>query len=375
MTRLSVVTVVAASLIGLPGFTIAPIQSAQGAEAASVNDTARFLAGMPPSAGSPLAALTKDQSWQQHAKTMDKAFATVEKSPLSQIRAWSSANLKSPQATMFYMFSGPDFLFADAFFPQATTYVMAGLEPTGDIPDLMKSHRRGGIAGLGHLENSMRTLLSLSFFITVDMREKLNESALRGTIPILYVFLARSGKQLRDASMVYIDSQGDVHPEDKKAKSGARGVKIVFAGSDGRERTLYYFVTNLDNAGTKASGFLKFLDKLGPADSFHKSASYLMHGTQFTRIRDFIVAKSATVVQDDSGIPFRFFDQKEWELRPFGQFPEAMGIFPEGYQPKYRDLFRKGRAGKLDFGIGYRHRIGESNLLLAVKRAKAAALH
>ena len=356
--------------VALGFLSLAP--NAHATEAASVDDTAKFLAGMPPSEASPLFALTKDKAWQQHAKTMDKAFATVEKSPLSQIRAWSAANIKSHQPTLFYMFSGPDFLFADAFFPQATTYVMAGLEPTGDIPDLMKARRSGGIAGLGHLEASMRTLLSLSFFITVDMREKLNESALRGTIPILYVFLARSGKQLRDVSLVYIDGEGAVQPEDKKAKSTARGVRIVFSAADGRERTLYYFVTNLDNAGTKSGGFLKFMEKLGPADSFHKSASFLMHGTQFTRIRDFIVANSKTVVQDDSGIPYRFFDEKDWELQAFGRFPEAMSLFPEGYQPKFRDLFRKERAGKLDFGIGYRHRAGESNLLLAVRKAKAA---
>ncbi len=355
--------------VALGFFALAP--NAYAAETASVDDTAKFLAGMPPSESSPLFALTKDKTWQQHARTMDKAFATVEKSPLSQIRAWSAANLKSHQATLFYMFSGPDFLFADAFFPQATTYVMAGLEPTGDIPDLTKARRSSGIAGLGHLENSMRTLLSLSFFITVDMREKLNESALRGTIPILYVFLARSGKQLRDVSMVYIDGQGDVQPEDKKARSGARGVKIVFTAADGRERTLYYLVTDLSDASIKSSGFLKFMEKLGPADSFHKSASYLMHGNNFTRIRDFVVARSATVVQDDSGIPYRFFNEKDWELQAFGRFPEAMELFPEGYQPKFRDLFRKDRAGKLDFGIGYRHRAGESNLLLAVRKAKS----
>lgn len=369
MTRLSLITAIVASFLGLA------ITPAQSADTASFDDTAKFLAGMPPSEASPLAALTKDRTWQQHAKTMDKAFATVEKSPLSQIRAWSAANLKSPQATLFYMFSGPDFLFADAFFPNATTYVMAGLEPTGDIPDMMKSQRRGGVAGLGHLENSMRTLLSLSFFITKEMRENLGDSGLRGTIPILYVFLARSGKQVRDASLVYVDGEGELHPENKKAKSGARGVKIVFAGADGRERTLYYFVTNLDNAGTKTSSFLKFMEKLGPADSFHKSASYLMHGSQFTRIRDFIVARSATVVQDDSGIPFRFFDEKDWELRPFGRFPGPLELFPEGYQPKFRELFHKDRAGKLDFGIGYRWRPGESNLLLAVRRAKSAAAH
>ncbi|HZL31348.1 MAG TPA: hypothetical protein VFC54_09860 [Pseudolabrys sp.] len=365
MTRLGLVTAFAASFLS---FAVAPAQSA---DVATQDDTARYLAGMSPSESSPLVALTKSRNWQDHAKAMDRAFATVEKSPLAPIREWSRANLKSPQPAMFYMFSGPDFLFADAFFPNAMTYVLAALEPAGEIPDLMKMQDRGVIYGLGHLENSMRTLLSLSFFITREMRVNIGDSALRGTIQILYIFLARSGKHIVDTSLVYINDEGGVRPEEKKSKSSAHGVKIAFAGADGRARTLYYFTTNIANEDVKHGGFLKFLDKLGPADSFHKSASYLMHSNHFSHVRDFIVSHSATVVQDDSGIPIRFFDQKKWALHPYGNYLEPLSIFPEGRQPQARELFK--HAGKLDFGIGYRWRPGESNLLLAVKRAPVDA--
>ena len=37
---------------------------------------------------------------------------------------------------MLYMFGGPDFLYATSFFPNASTYVLAGLEPIGDVPSL-----------------------------------------------------------------------------------------------------------------------------------------------------------------------------------------------------------------------------------------------
>ena len=50
----------------------------RGADAPSANDTARFLAGMQPSADSPLVPLTKDPSWQHHAKFFDGAFAQLE---------------------------------------------------------------------------------------------------------------------------------------------------------------------------------------------------------------------------------------------------------------------------------------------------------
>jgi hypothetical protein len=35
---------------------------------------------------------------------------------------------------MFYMFSGPDFLYAQTFFPNADTYILCGIEPIGAIP-------------------------------------------------------------------------------------------------------------------------------------------------------------------------------------------------------------------------------------------------
>ena len=78
---------------------------------------------------SPLTPLTKDPSWQRHARFFDNAFGQLEQRQISKIRAWADANLAAPRPTMFYMFSGPDFLYADAFYSKATTYVLSALEP------------------------------------------------------------------------------------------------------------------------------------------------------------------------------------------------------------------------------------------------------
>ena len=99
--------------------------------------TAVYLA--PAQANSPLVPLTQDPTAKQVAAYFDTAFDNLDKGQLSKIRAWSAANLSTPKPVMFYMFGGPDFLYADAFFPNATTYVLSGLEPVGQIPDLLKS--------------------------------------------------------------------------------------------------------------------------------------------------------------------------------------------------------------------------------------------
>ena len=155
--------------------------------------------------------------------------------------------------------------------------------------------------------------------------------------------------------------------DNSRGGGAANGIKIVFAGSDGEARTLYYFSTNLADDGVKSSGFLKFCETLAPGDSFIKSASYLLHSGGFAKVRDFLLANSAAMVQDDSGIPLQYYDPQKWDLQPFGRYLGPIGVFPGRYQQRYAELFRKSKP--IDFGIGYRHRPGESNLLLAVKKA------
>jgi hypothetical protein len=345
---------------------LAAAAPARAADVVTANDTALFLAGMPPSADSPLTPLTKDPAWQRHAKFLDAAFGQLEQRQLSKIRAWAGVNLAAPKPTMFYMFSGPDFLYADAFYSKATTYVLSALEPVGSVPDFTKLPRGGIGAALYNVERSMGSILSFSFFITKLMKVDLRAGQLNGTLPILYVFLARSGKTIRDVSPVALDDKGAAYfANENPGKNATRGVRITFAGSDGVERTLYYFSTDLSNSGVRVSGFLKFCETLAPGNSLIKSASYLLHSGNFTTVRDFLLASSATVIQDDSGIPLVYYDPKKWRFFPFGRYAGPIAEFPRRYQQEYAELFR--RSQPMDFGIGYRWRSFESNLLLSVR--------
>jgi hypothetical protein len=347
---------------------LAAAMPAHAADPVTADDTARFLAGMTPSAQSPLMPLTQDPAWQHHARFFDAAFGQLDERQLSKIRAWAGANLAAPRPTMFYMFSGPDFLYADAFYSKATTYVLSALEPVGAVPDLMRLSPDDVYDALYSVEHSMGSILNFSFFITKRMKSDLHASELSGTLPILYVFLARSGKTIRDVSPVALDDNGTVHVANEDAgRTPTRGVRIIFAGSDGVERTLYYFSTDLSNDSVRRSGFLKFCATLAPGNSLIKSASYLLSARNFTVVRDFLLANSATVIQDDSGIPLANYNPAAWRFFPFGRYAGPIAKFPGKYQSKYAELFQHSQP--IDFGIGYRWRSFESNLLLSVKVA------
>jgi hypothetical protein len=241
------------------------------------------------------------------------------------------------------------------------------------VPQLTGLSRASVDGSLHNLESSLGTLMNFSFFITKKMKTQLQDGQVFGTLPILYVFLARTGKTIHDVSFVSLDADGNIQPPTasiktrQRAESGANGVKIVFSDGSGPEQTLYYFSTNLADDGVKNSGFLQFCDKLGAADSFIKSASYLLHFGSFTRVRNFILARSATVVEDDSGIPLAYFDPKKWKLDPYGRYLGPIGEFPSSYQPAMEELYRNSNPIPLDFGIGYRWKRNESNLLIARK--------
>jgi hypothetical protein len=340
--------------------------AAAAADTVTPDDTARFLAGMLPSADSPLMPLTRDPAWQHHAKFFDSAFGQLEQRQMSKVRAWSDANLAAPKPTMFYMFSGPDFLYANGFYPKATTYVLSALEPPGSVPDLTKVPR--GVVGgaLSNVEHSLGTILSFSFFITKKMKVDLHEGQVNGALPLLYVFLARSGKTIKNVSTVALDDKGTAYfANENPGANATRGVRVLFAGSDGVEKTLYYFSTDLSDSGVRASGFLKFCATLAPGNSLIKSASYLLHSGSFSTVRDFILANSSTIIQDDSGIPLGYYSPKKWRFFPFGRYAGPISEFPARYQQSYAELFR--RAQPMDFGIGYRWRSHESNLLLSVR--------
>lgn len=338
--------------------------------AASPNDVARYLAGLPPTPGSPLAALSNERAWQHHAKTLDQAWARLEKNQLKPIRAWSKQNVPGARKHMLYMFSGPDFLYADAFYPNAQTYVLSALEPVGPVPQVGKMSAGTRAGALQELRGSMQAVLNYSFFITKQMKEHMRGGRIVGNLPVLLVFIARAGNTIEEVDFVRLNQDGLAVPPEVGFKGSAPGVRIAFKDDKGKARELYYFQTDLSNGGLKASGFRAFCDALGPADTLVKSASYLMHSGNFSLARQYLLMHGVVLIQDASGIPLRNIPRKEWELRPFGRYAGPISLFAGRYQRDMAQLFRNAKPHK--FGIGYRYRRGETHVLLAIKKSLLA---
>ena len=326
--------------------------------AASQNDTARYLAGLPVEGDGVLKRMQEEKAWKEHANFFNDAFRNLEKRQLSPIRAWTSGgDSKSP---MFYMFSGPDFLYASTFFPKAPVYILAGLEPIGPLPDVTQLGGRLPDA-LANLRKSQEALLNWSFFRTKDMKVDLRQTQLSGTLPVLYVFLARQGCRIQSVEYVTLDKSGAVVP----GGPDSMGVKIVFSHS-GDSQTLYYFSTNLADDEIKPS-FLAFCAQQGEGVSLIKAASYLMHSACFNTVRKFLLEHSKLIVQDDSGIPLKQFDGKVWNLRFEGMYIAPTPLFKEYYQSDLASIYKE-HSTKMTFGFGYQWKPSASNLMVAEKK-------
>jgi hypothetical protein len=313
----------------------------------TVDETARFLAGLP--VLGVLEPLTHDPGWQEHAAAMDEAWARKERLQIVPIREWMDANAAEyylSSNTMFYMFSGPDFLYANIFFPKANSYILAGLEPIGQVPDLTLMPPEMLRDELAALRGSMNTILRFQYFITKDMRAEFGRGSIGGTLPILYVFLARIGYTVTD--MTHVNSPAD-------------GVKITFAAGD-QVQTLYYFKTDLAGGN---SNFLRWCTARGPGLSLLKAASFLMHGDGFSGVRKFLLEHSRVIVQDDSGIPLRAFP-KGWKVNCYGRYVPYKDEFQKYYQPDLAALYAQDPPpSALDFAFGYHWQKEDAILMLA----------
>ena len=339
--------------------------------------TAQFLGGLDNGAYS--ASFTPEQqaAWTDFAKSSGSDWRNLQKRYLDRIASWRTRALPNQAAgqTAFYPFGGPDAANLLAFFPDARDYVIIGLEPVGCIPSNVQDYTAAYFA---ELRQNLSSVVALGFFKTNEMGGNFKQGSVNGVLPLLLFLMARSGFEVTEAGPIGITPAGalaaSLQMKDAPAgpgKTETAGIAIQFRDQRHGSRTLRYFALNLQNSRLQRKpGTMQYLGNLPEPVTLVKSASYLMHKVYFSTIRGLILSKSRLVVEDDSGIPFHYFDPAAWDVRLYGVYSDPIKLFKSGGQDDLKDAFAsRSDVQPLDFGIGYRHR-GESNLLVAMRRGK-----
>ena len=351
----------------------------------AVTDTGRVLAGLPPEDATRFAALLNRPAWTAHRTEFDTNWSKASTVRFPAMRAWRDKEFKAVAdgcTTLFYPFGGPDFLNAYLLYPSCRQYLLFGLEPVGSVPALERMTPERAEAVLAQMRESLSDLFLRDYFITKTMMEELRTPEVDGTLPLMLAMLARL-----DARVVRIEL-GSIMPQEApkasaagaaapaaqaapaKAAKPARVTVTFLSPGASQPQTLVYYQVNLQDPQFAArTDFIASLKALGPFTTFVKSASYLMHDDRFATIRSIVLDSSSSILQDDTGVPFRFFDKTAWALTFYGKYTKPVSDFKYGFQKDLDAAFAQpGAARDLPFTFGYHWREGSSSVMLAIRQ-------
>lgn len=323
---------------------------------AGPDDIGLFLAGKPVRRGAVLSRLQQTEEYQTHQREMGKLWRGNVRTRLNLMANWSNAEVLpaiGSGGTVNYPFGGPDLLHVSAMFTKARTYALMGLESVGAVPALESLPPGEVLGALDAFRQATKTQMLVGYFVTKDMRSDLERSVLRGVTPILLSTVALMG--------------GEVESVNSISAGGNPGVEMQYYDASGMRHTTFYVAGDLSNSGFKG-GYQQWVAGLGGKVTYFKAASYLMHDDGFSQAREFFLSQSRTILQDDSGIPFRYFAPGTWSFRFFGGFESPIPLFAEHQQQDLVQAYATNPRSPLGFGSGYHANYSNANLLLAIKR-------
>ena len=343
----------------------------------AVTDTARVLAGLEPEDAARFARVTKGPAWRAHRTEFDKNWSRLKVERFAVMREWRDREMK-PVAdaceTLFYPFGGPDFLNAYVLYPDCQRYLLFGLEPVGSVPALDRLAEDHMDAVLAGLRESLSDVFVRDYFITKTMMSELRTPEIDGTLPLLLTFLARLDARVVSVLLdgAWNQAAGAVPGAPRPRRIPGVTIRFLPSGST-RVQTLSYIRVQMQDAEfAKQDSMLSYLNSVGPFTTLLKSASYLLHDDRFSRVRSLVVERSRSVLQDDTGVPYRFFDKAVWELTLFGQYTPPVRDFNYGLQKDLAAAYQQSSPARaLPFSFGYHWRQGTSSVMLAVRKTEA----
>ncbi len=312
--------------------------------------------------------------YKNYLKKINQSWSKTTAKNLLEIYKWQTKYFKhslNDTNTLFYPFSGPDFLYAQAFFPQAKNYILVGLENPGKLPSLIKMSDEARVHYLTKLLKSLRYIDKAGYFTTKQMLSDFADSSLNGIIHLLLFYFAKTDYTITEISSVEINEFGIV--KDKKnfqiADIHPNGLRIKFyKKSIENQQMLYYFPFDLSDENLKDyPEFLFFVNSFADKNTFLKSASYLLHDNDFKMIRTFILKQSNIILQDDSGIPYKILKSNGFGIKLFGNYTRTIKVFSENFQPDLQKELEYRQVPMLNFKFGYNSWKNQTVLMLAEK--------
>jgi hypothetical protein len=336
--------------------------------------TAQILAGITPNPLEPaLKRFVETEAFKEHQQWMTNSWNQV-RGRIQTMDDWRNQEIKlssTQKKTLLYPFSGPDFINAYTFFPEQGRYVFFSLERPGTLPDLESVTPAQFTKLLQDVRSAFRDIFERNYFITSYMTKQLTTPWIRGTVPVMATMMALMNRRIvriEPLDLFPEVTQAYEMPDAKQPRVRLRAVRIEFSNPNapGTQQLYYVSLDATDKALEYYPEFLTWVGQYKPATVLLKSASYLLHDNQFAKTRAMLLDAADIVVQDDTGIPYRYISQNPWQVKLYGRYHKPIRPMTYGYQKDLETAYNaRPEQTPLPFPFGYYWRGQQSGLIVA----------
>lgn len=312
---------------------------------------------------------------QEYNKHVDVQYAGFQKDKIDPIKNWVNERKLIPDnkkcKTLFYPLAGADFAYANAFYKDVDNYILVGLEKPGYLPNFNSFNNTTLENYRSLIFNSLGVSMRSGFFVTKKMKVQFSQKYVNGTIHSLLFYLARSGNKIRKIKHFIINEDASLRVTEGKEAMASPGIEIEFLSPENKVKHMFYYSFDLSDNNPKLDHLFKWVSTFGEHHAMLKAASYLNANSFFKKTRNYILSSSNMLVQDDSGIPYKYFVDGKWEVNLYGVYKRVLPIFRGNLQhdmvAAYKDS-TKLVTKDLPFGIGYNTAYGETNIQVFYKK-------
>lgn len=344
-------------------------------------DLSLFLSGLPLEEKNQFINLTQSASYKGYAKAINSYWTKIDSDYLQKVKPFKKEFMpeKSSANTALYPLSGADFVNLNAFYPDAISNIMIGLEPPGKFTDPNTLTPEQLKAGLNSIQSMVGEMAAQNYFTRKRMKREFANPHFSGTSPVLLIFMTRLGLEIDFWERVELDKNGKLIPETESHKADknpdkVEAVRIYFHKPNEKySRDLVFFKMYInENSADLQTPEGKFFASQGNLNLLLKSAEYVLQLPLYEKFIQTILSKTDTVVQDDSAIPYKAFDKTKWDSRVFGVYTARARLQNTPNVPDQLDLQSefKLNAKSLPFKYGYGVLKGndKSNLMILYRK-------
>jgi hypothetical protein len=331
--------------------------------------TARILAGLETRV--PPRLHVSEAMLGDYARAASSRWAEYERRIGVPMQQWAQAELPAARgATIFYPFAGPDFATVQRLYPEAARYVLVALQRAEAPPALEKASSVHLAEFLGRFGEAWKQFSQIGFFRTLDLDEEAKKPGLRaGTTGPLLAFAVRAGYRVISVDPVRIDAAGgelESHPGARGDPATWSSVRIVLE-KDARKVVLDYVRMNLADAALGARPEQRaWIERMAANPTVLKAASHLLQTARFAIVRDALLARAPSIVQDETGIDYGVL-AKTFDVKLYGRFTKPHSLFDKDAQRSLAEAYSTQPTVKpLTFRVSYQ-RQPEANLQVAVR--------